>query len=345
MFLSKSPSSNNNYASSKVLMQQQSIRGKPPKGKPTHTPVKPRSILITLHKNVQIMSWEEEVALMAKAEQEQTSSDKFWGIDKQDKNVNEERSRMIAEDERSFGLEAYYKKIQIVQLWEKFDYEYRMEEARAMAIEEEYARKKYLELLNNVTNSMHIIQYQWPTKPHVVPESQESKPVTLDNAADTFALRQFTEKQATIHFDGLQKTRVLADSFAAAITTRNKSNNKQSLSGSGSSSGGLPDDRHKFALMPLVSRSASPLLQHALNSSNGMFDRPTSPLAQLLGSITRPESPADIPDTNGRNDRQTYSQPRKNLDVAPPNVQSRRVGHLFHSERLRKLSEGSIYVY
>ena len=83
MFLSKSPSASNNYVSNKSLVHQQSVRGgKPPKSK-QQTPVKPRSIIITLHKNQQNLSWEDEIILMAKAEQEQTVTDKFWGLDKQ----------------------------------------------------------------------------------------------------------------------------------------------------------------------------------------------------------------------------------------------------------------------
>lgn len=290
------------------------------------------------------LSIEEEIKLMTKAETEQTVVDRFWGLDKQLKDIEEERDKMMEEEKRSIALDNYIKKIQIVAIWEENDRQARLEEAYLASVEEEYARKMYLEEFNLFANSLDVVRYEWPTKPHVRPAQKEREDENTAAANQDFVIRETFSNKSTIHVDGIQQAKVLAENLAASMTLQKSPAKKPVMEDEEEE---VPEST-KVLLQSLHSRASSPVLQTALEGQSGMFDRPKTPLTKLVDAQTaaaeaakehsnsrgvsqngRPETTSP---TMGAASTSTVSRPK-----SPPG--SKRGDALFKNQHLKQLGE------
>lgn len=234
-----------------------------------------------------VLSVAAEQSLMSKAETEQTIVDQFWGLDKQLKDTEEERDKMMEEEKRSIALDNYLKKIQIVAIWEENDRQARLAEAYEASLEEEYTRKMYLEEFNAFANSLDVVRYEWPTKPHVHPVHKErDEESSADN--QNFLIKESFANKSTVHVDGIQQAKVLAENLAAAMTLQ-KSPPKKNLMDD-EDEGDSPTT--KIPLQSLHSRASSPVLQTALEGQSGIFDRPITPLTRMVDAQTASDDAA-----------------------------------------------------
>ena len=294
---------------------------------------------------------DEEIEHMLKAENEQTSDDRFWGLDKQQKDINMERNLMYFEEERSIALENYCKRIDIVAIWEENDRQSRYEDSYAIAVEESYERKLYLESFNSVSSSVQVMNYKWPTKPHVSPTDHHTH---THNTAGEFLIEELndTGMKSTIHYEGLQKTRILAQSMSYkkekekerehelklnkshstnSMQHHSKYNNEQQTNQTNSVF--IKDE--KYSLVPLISRVQSPVMQGAINASPGMFERPSSPLS-LLVPESEPEMTKKKIFVPGASKITTQSAPTDNGDTMAAVA-------LFQNKHLKQLGNSKLH--
>lgn len=274
---------------------------------------------------------------MARAEMEQTGVDRFWGLDKLLKDIEEERDKMMEEERRSIALDNYSKKIQIVAIWEEADRQARLEEAYQAFVEEEYARKMYLEEFNAFANSLDVVRYEWPTKPHVRSIFKEDDVSVTDNT--DFMIKQTFSGKSTVHVDGIQQAKVLAESLAASMTLQ-KSPVKKHLM--------MDEDEEtpppKINLQCLHSRASSPVLKTALESQGGIFDRPLTPLTRLVDAQTAADQAARESERASRGSGRPETISPINLpmtaQVRPRSPTGSKKGDgLFKSPHLRQLGE------
>jgi hypothetical protein len=120
-----------------------------------------------VHRHVSV---EVEIENMEANEAEQCNhGDRFWGLDKESKNCDEERILMERENDSSGALQKYFRYLEQHKRW---DDDYKQEaysKAYVSAVAEMTERKKYINIVISTTSSDVVMNYKWKTKEYITP--------------------------------------------------------------------------------------------------------------------------------------------------------------------------------
>ena len=152
----------------------------------------------------------------AEYELQHSSGDRFWGIDKERRQMLQDLENMNIEDRLSNDHEKYFKAMEVRQEWDRENQILLKEEAMRQALEENERRQQYMRDFFMNTSSTPVIDNTW------LPEAKQLNVDILNTSKrdrdnikskqidQSLRIPKFGMTKTLFHQDGLQQARTLA---------------------------------------------------------------------------------------------------------------------------------------